>query len=217
MWQVAGASMRLLEQFDSLEGNSILLVSKGGLKTGDFYKAIEKHVEELAENKKVSRVTSVGPMINVEAKIYLDLISMRDKLKALIQRDSVLHGNVFVIQGCGPMKQMVDQVPRALHKTLKTTRDVYTIGGKITTWWPLGASRPAFSMHLDEACLISAQTDANELLMTITVNDSGMGKVQANELVARFQKDLENYDVLWPLDSIYSPNPKPMGKRPRGA
>ena len=209
--------LKLLERFDALNGNCVLVLKKKALTVGAFYGSMNNLVQKLSDDKAVARITSAGPAITVESKTYLQIRAVRDKIKMLTDKDINLKGNVSVIQGNGPMKQLCDRLPKTMYQILKQAMVDEGLEAKIETWWPMRPSEPAFSIFVDQACVISVKKVGEDFLLTAEVSDKGVkDKVTAETLAKKLEQGVAEIDTLWVLDISVVPGPMlGVGKRPK--
>lgn len=177
--QVVSTTIKVLDRFDQALGNNILVMKKEDTKMGRFYGELNKLVPKLVDDhgfrNKISKATSAGPVVNIETKTCLDLQAVRDKTKALIEGSS-LRDSVFVIQGSGPMAQIICQLPRALKGWLMDRMREAGKEEKITVWCPWRSSVPGFSLHANGRCIMSASTVTEELVLTLAIDRGHPGK-----------------------------------------
>ena len=97
--------------------------------------------------------------------------------------------------------------------------------GKISTGWPERVSKPDFSVHINGYCVFSGAASPEELVMTVCVRKNGLqgvlakdgGKVTAEHLVSRLGEKIRAQELMYMIETAQQTNPKPMGKKPRGA
>ena len=99
---------------------SVAVIKKKTLSMKAFYEMHSKLIKTFETDKhwnaaKITKVTSAGPVVVYEARTYLDIKSVSDKIKSTISRSE----EVVVAAGKGPMQQFISRAPIACFNALK--------------------------------------------------------------------------------------------------
>ena len=213
------AFVTILEKYDQAMSNNVMVVKKREMAMKPFYDKVKEVYRKLKEDDgqkdKLNKCVASGPAVAFECSFFGDVQAMGDKLRTMVDKNEIV-----VITGSTPMRQLVEEVPKACRRGLfELTEDGKGKGKgkKFDMWWPLRTSDPSFSIHHRGKVILSCCTCHEAMEQNIMVNTENILNINILNIVHKIKTEVDQVSGLYAVTVESMKNPKPYGRRPKAS
>lgn len=171
---------KILQRLDAPHSANVVVWKGRNTSMKEFYDGMDKVTRLCARDQHtaelLAKVYSAGPVVTFEAKYYNKMKETMDKIKAKIESER-LSASVAVYMAGGPMRKALEATSRAAFSALL---EAGAQKEHVRTWWPISVTSPGWSLHYKGDCVISADTNLEELITTICIDDEVLKQINAD-------------------------------------
>ena len=170
-------------------------------------------------DKKFGKWAASGPACAIECLFFVDVKAVGDKLRSLVRKEEII-----IIAGNSPMRQLIEEVPKACLKVLNeltATDGGGKAGGKgggkggnrFVIWWPFRPSDPSFSIHFNGKVVITSTINYDVFEQDVVVNAEKVCAFEPEDIVEKVKAAISSTNGLFSVAVNTMIEPKPYGRR----